>query len=293
LLRYDERYWLFLDWADLHKAGTPTLLSLWYLLMLEKLADLAGAAGMKDVRRRLRRMHGEQKRLVVSKLWDGRAEMFRDGLTPAGKPVRQWSIHNQTLAIMCGLQKRCWDTMLARRILPYLRGLKIAGALPSSYWVTYVYGVATELGYGADVARHIRSAFAPMIPYGGTWETFDFKPGGASTTHAWAAHPIYHLAGTVGGVRQTEVAWRRVRIEPLVAMAEVDRAEVVVPTPHGLIRTAWRRRGDEVDVTVSLPRGVAADVALPGVRQDGVRGRRRWTVSVARGRSAAAGLSGG
>ena len=289
LLRYDERYWLFLDWTNIHKQGTPTLLNLWYLLMLDKLAELAGLAKMPAEERRLRSMHRQQKRLVLAKLWDKRAEMFRDGLMPSGKPVEQWSIHNQTLAVLCGLQRKSWDTMLGRRFLPYLRGMKTGGALPSSYWVTYVYGVATELGYAADVVRHLRERFAPMIPYGGTWETFDYTPGGASTTHAWSAHSIYHLAGTLGGVRQTGAAWRRMAFAPLVDLAEVDRAEVTVPTPQGLIRAAWRRRGDEVEVSLALPKGVAAEVALPGAREAGATGRRRWTISLRSGRPAVRG----
>jgi len=268
LLRYDERYWLFLDWTDIHKQGTPTLLNLWYLLMLEKLADLAGLAKMDAEQRRLRGMHRCQKRLVVDALWDEKAGMFRDGLTTSGRPVRQWSIHSQTLAILCGLRKGSWDTMLARRFLPYLRGRRVAGALPSSYWVTYVHGVAAELGCAADVVRHIRERFAPMIPYGGTWEVFDFTPGGASTTHAWAAHPIYHLAGTLGGIRQTEPAWSRVAFSPLLDLPEVDHADVSVPTPHGVIRSSWQRGEDAVEVALSLPAGVTADVSLPGVREE-------------------------
>lgn len=287
LLRYDERYWLFLDWTNIHKQGTPTLLNLWYLFTLDRLAELARIAKMPEAERRLRRLHGEQKRLVLAKLWDKNAEMFRDGLMPSGKPVQQWSIHNQTLAVMCGLQKDAWDTMLARQFLPYLRGMKTTGALPSSYWVTYVYGVATDLGYAADVVRHLREKFAPMIPYGGTWETFEYTPGNASTTHAWAAHPIYHLAGTVGGVRQTGPAWSRVTFDPLMDLAEVAHAETTVPTPHGPIRTLWRRRQGEVTVSLALPKGVTADVALPGARKTGVTGRHTWSISVAKPRPAA------
>ncbi|MBN2584586.1 MAG: alpha-L-rhamnosidase, partial [Planctomycetes bacterium] len=68
LLRYDERYWLFLDWTDIHKSGTPTLLNLWYVLTLEKLAALAGEAaragveGMAARQRELLKMWREQKR---------------------------------------------------------------------------------------------------------------------------------------------------------------------------------------------------------------------------------------
>jgi alpha-L-rhamnosidase len=280
LLQYDERYWLFLDWTDIHKTGTPTLLNLWYLLALEKLAEMADLAGMADETRRLKRLHREQKKLILSTLWDRKKGLFHDGLTSRGKPVRSWSIHNQTLAILCGLQKRHWPAMIASHLLPYLRGRKVAGALPSSYWVTYVYGVMAEMGYGGDVVGHIRRAFAPMIPTGGTWETFDWAPGHGTTSHAWAAHPIYHLAGTLGGVLQTDTAWRRIRFAPVLDLPDVDHGRTVIPTPHGLIRASWRRRDGEADVRLSLPEGVTAEVRLPGLRPLAAAGRQRWTVAV-------------
>lgn len=286
LLRYDERYWLFLDWCEIHKEGTPTLLNLWYVLMLEKLGELAALAGMKAQSQRLGQMHARQKRLVLAKLWDRRKGLFRDGLTKAEKPVATWSVHNQTLAIMCGLQKPAWEAMAAKRLRPYLRGRKAVGADPSSYWVTYVYGVMADLGYGADVVRHLRKNFAPMIPYGGTWEVFKPTPGskwemGAGTTsHAWSAHAIYHLPGALAGIRQTDVAWKRIVFAPAVDVAETDQAETVVPSPQGLIKAQWQRRDGVVTAKLSLPRGVTADVVLPGLHLAGVTGRQRWTVKM-------------
>ncbi|MBN2582646.1 MAG: hypothetical protein JXL80_06225, partial [Planctomycetes bacterium] len=239
-----------------------------------------GVEGMAARQRELLKMWREQKRLVLARLWDGRKKMFRDGLTPEGKPVAEWSIHNQTLAILCGLKRECWPGMVAERLLPYLRGRKVPGAKPSAYWVTYVYGVMQELGYGRDVAEHIRKAYGPMVPYGGTWETFDFAVGFGSTSHAWSAHPIYHLAGTVGGIMQTEAAWQRIVFSPVLDLPQTDRATVAVPTPQGAVRAAWRRRGKTADVRLALPKGVAAEVRLTGVKKATVTGRNHWTVQL-------------
>ena len=278
LLRYDPRYWLFLDWCDIHKNGISTLYNLWYVLALEKSASLAGAAKMPADEARLRRMYGEQKRLVLAKLWDRRASLFNDGLTPDGRPVRVHSIHTQTLAILCGLQPQHTVDMVAKRLLPYLRGRKIPGAQPSSYWVAYVYEAMARLGYGREVAQHIRRMWAPMVPWGGTWESFDARIGNSSTSHAWAAHPIYHLVGTLGGVMQQDLAWRRITFAPVLGMPETDRAAVAVPTPQGMVRASWRRTKNGAEVSLALPKGVAADVILPGMKPTVVTGRSRWLV---------------
>ncbi|MBE3070604.1 MAG: alpha-L-rhamnosidase, partial [Planctomycetes bacterium] len=264
LLARDPRYWLFLDWSTIHKVGTPTVYNLWYLLALEKLVALTGAAGMAPERRRLAAMYREQKRLSLAAFWNRREGLFRDGLDPDGRPVREHSIHSQTMAILCGLQRAAHPIMVARRLRPYLEGHKVPGALPSSYWVTYVYDAMRSLGYGLEVVRHIRRQWAPMIPYGGTWEQFDGRIGHSSTSHAWAAHPIYHLAATLGGVSQTDVAWRRIAFAPVFDMPETNDVSVTVPTPQGLVRAAWKRSKKGIDVRLGLPRGVAAAVRLPG-----------------------------
>jgi hypothetical protein len=279
LLRYDERYWLFLDWCDIHKAGTPTLLNLWYLLMLEKLGAMAGAARMKPEQKRLLALHRAQKRLILAKLWDADAGLFRDGIAPDGQPVPVHSIHTQTLAILCGLRLGKHKSMAEKILLPYLRDEKVPGAQPSSYWVTYVYGVMRQLGYGREVVEHIRGHWAPMIPYGGTWEIFDEKAiGNSSTSHAWAAHPIYHLTGALGGVTQSDVAWRRIAFAPVLDVPGVDRCSIVVPTPNGFIRAGWKRRGNAIAVSLSLPEGVQADVRLPGMDPARAASTSRWLV---------------
>jgi alpha-L-rhamnosidase len=260
-------------------------LNLWYLFMLEKLAALAAAARLRAARANFQKMYREQKRLVLARLWDRRTGLFRDGLKPDGTLVNVHSVHTQTLAIMCGLQPKHQASMVARRLLPYLRGRKVPGALPSSYWVTYVYDVMRRLGYAADVVRHIRKMWAPMIPYGGTFETFVDRIGQSSASHAWAAHPIYHLVGTLGGVVQEDKAWRRVAFAPLVTLPEADRARVSVPTPRGLIRASWQRRGRQARVALWLPKGVTADVQLPGVRPTTATGRKRWTVQLPKPRN--------
>jgi len=280
LLRYDPRYWLFLDWCDIHRDGTPTLLNLWYLLMLRKMAELAGAAGMADESRHLGRMCASHKRRGLERLWDRRRGLFHDGLTPQGRPVPVHSVHTQTLAILCGLQPKHHAAMIALRLLPHLLGRRVPGAQPSSYWFTYVYEVLRERGYGADVVRHIRQRWAPMVPFGGTWETFEGPRGGAnsSSSHAWAAHPIYHFAKTLGGVVQFAPGWRRIAFAPEFCVEGVDRSSVAVPTPLGMIRSAWCRRGESLTVSLSLPPGMTADVRLPGVRPIVVTGTNRWVV---------------
>jgi len=276
LLRFDRRYWLFLDWSDLYKEGNPALLNLWYVLALEKLEQLAGLAGMRREQKELADEYRGHCRKVMAAFWDEKRGMFCDGLTDKGKRVDKYSIHTQTLAILCGLQSSRRPEMIEKSLLPYAHGDDISGAKPSSYWVTYVYEVLKISGYGMEVVRHIHKKWSPMIPYGGTRETFHRQLGLDSVTHAWAAHPSYHLAGTLGGILQKSAGWREIIFRPVI-MPKYKFAETIVPTPQGKIHSAWKINGDEAEVKLDLPSGVKADVFLPGVKEQ-IAGKKKWLV---------------
>lgn len=280
LLRADERYWLFLDWSDVQKDGVPAMLNLWYAIALKALAQMAEAAGMPSEARQLRRQDSQQRRLISRHLWDQKARLFRDGLDAAGRPAAGHCIQAQTLGIMAGLEPRWHGHMIQQRLLPYARGLEIPGPLPSSYWVTYVYEVLLRQGFAREVVGHIRPLWAKMVPHGGAWELFQNVFGHNSVTHAWSAHPIYHLTEALGGIRQAAPAWSSIRFEPLLDDPAVEHAAADVPTPQGVIRSRWRRGKSIVDVSLELPAGVQADVHLPGVQTSTASRRNRWKIVI-------------
>jgi hypothetical protein len=247
--------------------------------MLEKLAHLASLAQMKEPAARLAQEYRVFKRLINRALWDEKAGLFCDGLDEKGRPLKAWSIHSQAAAILCGLRKASHKAMIAKRLLPYLQGEPLTDAVPSSFWVTYVYDVMTHAAHGREVVDHIRRNYAPMVPYGGTWEVFQWAPGRGSVSHAWSAHPIKHLAATVGGIVQTEAGWRGIRFAPVLTDPAVDRVDVTVPTPMGPIRSRWRRAKGVAKLYLDLPDGIAADVVLPGI-SDSATGSPRWCVNV-------------
>ncbi len=276
LLRYDPRYWHYVDWAEVNTPQTTAPINLWYMRMLEVLAELAEAAGLPERGRQWLQIRRKLARQVTEHYWDQQTGLWRDGT--AGKQRQRYSVHSQTLALMNNLLPKRSDDVIANGVLPFLKGQRARGATPSSFWATYVYGEMIRRGHAAEVVRHIRQMYAMMIPHGGTWETFEFRPGGHSVSHAWSAHPLQHLASTLGGVRQTAVGWSRIRFEPLVTLAEVDRARVRVPTPLGLVDSNWRRDSSgRVKLSVKIPPKMVAEVILPDGRRETLKGGRgQW-----------------
>ena len=136
LLRYDRRFWYFGDWAELFKGEIPTFLNLWYLYTLGYVAELLRLGRQKAEAKKLRTEAVGLTRLVMAKLFDRKAGLFRDGLDESGKPVPRHSAHEQVLALMLGLAPDAHETMIAARLLPYLRDEKTEGAVSNSPYTT-------------------------------------------------------------------------------------------------------------------------------------------------------------
>ena len=253
LARFDNRYWLFLDWTTLHREGCPSVLNLWLLEALDKLALLYAAAGRKAEAKPFeawsKRLRASLQKLI------SKEGLLADGYDEKGKIVAKYSIHSQTLALLTGLSPKHEKVMLEKRLLPYLRGEETFEAMPSSYWVTYVLTELATRGHGAEVVAFIKKHWTKMAEHGTTWETFEPMRGNESFSHAWSAHPLFHLMQILGGIRQTAPGWKTITFDPSFLG---DSLECTVPTPLGPIQSSWKRQGEKYDVELKLPKSITA-----------------------------------
>jgi len=274
LIGHDKRYWLFLDWTKLFKEGYSTVYNLWLLIALEYMAEMYRKIGDR-AEARLLTDWATQLRTALSRLTKNDGLLY-DGLTFDGKLIKKTSIHSQTLAILAGFQPELNVNRITKVLLPCIRQETVPEAYPSCYWITYIFDVLTAAGHGAEVLRFIKEKWAPMAEYGTTWETFKPKLGDESFSHAWSAHPIYHLMQLVGGIRQSAPEWTQIVYEPVF---EGDFNETIVPTPHGSIHSSWKRLDAQIEVHLTLPHGVSAVVKLPYEKQRLVRGTNTWRLT--------------
>lgn len=261
LVGHDPRYWLFLDWTELFKDGYPTVLNLQLLRAIDHATALYDGIGRPSEAKAYRDW-GKQLRTELLALVD-QDGLIRDGYDWSGNAVASKSIHAQTLAIMTRLDPANDAPRIQRSLLDFIRS-PVSGfkGRPSAFFVTHLYEVLSDRGYGEDVVAHIRANWEPMVSQGATWEDYDdFRYGVKSFSHAWSAHPLFHLIRIVGGIRQTAAAWTRIRFAPVFIG---DHGESTVPSPRGRIRSSWKRQERSVAVRLDLPEGVEAEVRLPG-----------------------------
>ncbi|MBC2594473.1 alpha-L-rhamnosidase [Ruficoccus amylovorans] len=272
LLRYDKRFWLFLDWTGVRREGCSSIYSLWLLHALDRLTQLYTLVGDRKQAAASRKwattLRADLRKLIAR---DG---LMRDGYDERGKIDSHTSVHAQTLALITGLSPDTEQAMLEKRLLPYLRGKLKTDIQPSAYWITYIFSTLAERGYGADVLEDIRRRWTPMAAHGTTWENFSPVQGEESFSHAWSAHPLFHLMQILGGVRQSGPAWERITCEPVFVG---DSAEISIPSPKGDIVSRWARGADGVvRGELVLPHGVKGTLTLPGAKPVPVSGRHTY-----------------
>ncbi len=273
LAGHDRRYWLFLDWTGLCKENYPTLLSLWLFETLQKLEILHRLSGDEAQAIRMRKWHTQLGRDISALLMPG--GLLSDGLSASMEKLPECSIHTQTLALLAQLPGINAQTLLQKSLLPFIREETVPAIHPSAYWITYVFQALAERGYGAEVVAYIRRHWSEMAKHGTTWENFAPVRGEESFSHAWSAHPLYHLMQTLGGIRQTSPSWKTVQWSPVFS---AQHAEVCIPTPLGTIETYWKKTGKYVETGIALPKGMTAEVLLPGLKTRSIKGK--WQISL-------------
>jgi alpha-L-rhamnosidase len=115
------------------------------------------------------------------------------------------------------------------------------------------------------ILQLIRRWWDMMVHAGATscWETFPGFLGQEWPTrshcHAWSAAPAFALPSYVLGVRPLEPGFARFEVRPY--LGDLEWAKGVVPTPHGEVKIALFREGEQIRVQVTVPRGTVAVIA--------------------------------
>ena len=283
LVPYDCRYWLFLDWCDLHKEGVSTLLNLQYLSALRAASFLS----TKNKDEKHARIYGKRatqlEKNILKHLCDKKTGRLVDGLTWEGKQVQQCSPHVAAWSILLDLcpksHKELEHELLAFLEHPMPRGgtADYNPVTPSPFFIYYIYEALKKQGRGAEVLDNIRRwwAWLPENDYSTcfeNWPNIDLAKdkGLTSYCHAWSAHPLVHMANITLGITQIAPAWSKVRFAP--QWKNLSWAKGTVPTPHGEIEVSWEKKDGVSELNLSLPPNIEAELLLPGIPNSIVQG---------------------
>jgi hypothetical protein len=241
------RWWNFMDWT--YARGVPpgaedghsTAISLQLAYVLRLTAELERSLGSAVEAQHDLALAERINAAVRAQSWDAARGLFAD--TPE---KRQFSQQTNALAILSGAATQ--PRAVAKRMLD---DKSITQA--SYYFRFYVDEALHESGL-ADLYLGELAPWREMLRLGLTTTLEEPEPS-RSDSHAWSAHPNYHLLATLLGIRPAEPGFRSVTIAP--ALGALKRASGSMPTPAGEIAVNFRRRGSSgLDGRIILPPGI-------------------------------------
>jgi len=232
-----------------------TVVNAFHLRAVELMARLADALERQDDALEYKTRYRVTRTVFLKRLFDPARGLFRDG-----EGVDHSSLHANLFPLAFGLvpeeKRAAVAEWLAQR-----------GMVCSVYAAQYLLQALFENGQD-EAALALMTApgnrsWRHMLESGTTitWEAWDqsYKPN-QDWNHAWGAAPVNLLPTYVLGVRPRTPGWSEIEIRP--ARRALLWSEGRVPTPRGPIEVRWDRQ-PHFHLRVSLPKGVAAHVALP------------------------------
>ena len=236
-------------------------------------ARIADRLGLEAERDAARRQAEALKRVVFAALWDENKGYFKDAVeTPEFGPEANG------LALSMGLVTPEQAQRMAPRFNRIGHGKFQSLASRGRF----------EYGFGQSGLQMIFDHnWLKLLDEGwqGAWTTTE-----CMNLHrrGWGdeSHPDTTIAGHFSayllGVQPTGCGYRRFRVRPQPT-SEVTWACGVVPTPHGPITASWDNRGAAFALSLTVPPGTRADVALPDGGNVTVNGKPRPLTGLAEG----------
>jgi hypothetical protein len=147
------------------------------------------------------------------------------------------------------------------------------------YYNFYVIRAMADMGHRQEALKWIREYWGGMIQEGATsfWEGYDtswYKEDFHSSlqadnrsgyfvslAHGWSTGPTAWLMEEVLGIQSTGGGFSTVDIRP--DLLDLTWAKGAEPTPHGLLQVDILKSGAATAISVDVPPGVTARVAVP------------------------------
>lgn len=253
------QWWSFVDWCDSWPHGEPpgvrgdggsAILTLQYIIALREAADLHD---FFDQEREGRLYHREAERIaraVRRQCFDSKRDRMAD--TPEKKIFSQ---HAGILAVLADAIPEKQRKAVVERVLTD-KTLTQA----TFYCRFYLNRAMSAVGMGDEWLGTL-GPWRKMRDIGLT--TWAEKPEPTrSDCHAWSAAPNYELLATVLGVQPAAPGFSAVAIRP--ALGDLKTVSGAVPHPLGEVAVSYQRKGDRLEATVDLPKGVPAFIEWKG-----------------------------
>jgi hypothetical protein len=147
------------------------------------------------------------------------------------------------------------------KVLPIEPGNTPYGVLSASWYFRFYLARALDHAGLADEYLAALDPWRKLLPL--HFSTWPEMPGDTrSDSHAWTSHPIYDLLTLVAGIEPASPGFATVRIAP--HLGPLPALTATYPHPLGEIKVDYRRQGNGLDATVTLPGNLTGSFLLNG-----------------------------
>ena len=251
-------YWNFVDWAkqwpwtgqdigsgtpSFDKEGNSSILTLQYVMALQKAADLYQYFKLKGNAANYSTTAATIKNAVYKNCWDAQKNLLAD--TP-DKTI--FSQHAQALGVLT-------ETFSASDASQILQQIMVDTSLIQCtyYYRFYLLQALKKAGMGNTYIGNL-GPWITMLNNGLT--TFAESPEPTrSDCHAWSASPCYDLLATVCGITSTSAGFASVQIKPM--LGNLHFCEAIMPHPNGTIAIKYQQLPNKQwNVFIDIPQKV-------------------------------------
>jgi hypothetical protein len=265
--------YMFMDWVTIGGFGChhpPAVIGQGYLTafyyhgleMAARVASLRGDQARVEKYARLRR---DVAAAFNRELWVVDRGLYRDGKPfqtsvkpyqwlPADKNIETFSPHVNLLAVLYDLAPKDLQPAIVERVLA-------ENPLNTQPW--FMHWVFQAIDHAGLFDKY---ATPQMRRWRIVLETQSFREmwNGGDLSHGWCSTPLVQMSARVLGVTPTSPGFKTVAIRP--ALCDLTWANGSVPTPHGDVAVSWALGSDKLQMDVTVPEGVEADVTVPVAR---------------------------
>lgn len=265
--------WNYIDAAEPWTYGVPPegedgvhAVYNWQLVYtLVQLAELEKAVGEPELGQRSLRLAQELHSRLDERFWNEESGLYADDIAH-----QCFSEHTQSLAVLSGL-------------LPAERESRIKGGLQtgpdltstSIYYSHYLFEAYARLDLTSLLLKRLEPWWG--LKALGLYTTPESFGETRSDCHAWGAHPLYHLAVSIAGIRPGSMGFGSVLLEP--RLGGLGFVSATMPHPAGgLIRVEYHADGEGLTVEVELPLHVEGELRYLGKRYPIPSGASRFDI---------------
>ncbi len=251
--------WPFVDWVPEWdqgcgpgaREGDSSIVNLHWVLCLQAAAEIENAHGDPMMANRCLRMAATTMNAIVKRYWSAKRGLLLDTVD-----CDLFSEHAQFFALLTGLL----DEEKSHSCLKALREENLVRAtIYGSFYLLdalYLHGREQEL--------HQRLAFWRGLPDQGFTATPEAPEPSRSDAHAWGAHPMWHSAASIAGIRPAAPGFHKVRIAP--CPGEIKQISCQVVHPRGLLEATMEFAAGMVTGCIVLPDGTTGEFLWRGNR---------------------------